>query len=67
MTRKTPGVDYTTGSLGNGLSIGVGMALAGRLRPDVYVLAAASIAAICRPGPRRYSCRSCCLVRGTGS
>jgi transketolase len=28
---KTPGVDYTTGSLGNGLSIGVGMALAGRL------------------------------------
>jgi transketolase len=29
--RKTPGVDYTTGSLGNGLSIGVGMALAGRL------------------------------------
>lgn len=29
--RKTPGVDYTTGSLGNGLSIGVGMALAGQL------------------------------------
>jgi transketolase len=29
--RKTPGVDYTTGSLGNGLSIGVGMALAGKL------------------------------------
>ncbi len=29
--RKTPGVDYTTGSLGNGLSIGVGMALAARL------------------------------------
>jgi transketolase len=28
---KTPGVDYTTGSLGNGLSIGVGMALAGKL------------------------------------
>ena len=29
--RKTPGVDYTTGSLGNGLSIGLGMALAGKL------------------------------------
>lgn len=29
--RKTPGVDYTTGSLGNGLSVGVGMALAGKL------------------------------------
>lgn len=28
---KTPGVDYTTGSLGNGLSIGVGMALSARL------------------------------------
>lgn len=28
---KTPGVDYTTGSLGHGLSLGVGMALAGRL------------------------------------
>ena len=28
---KTPGVDYTTGSLGNGLSVGVGMALAGKL------------------------------------
>src|SRR3972149_10409147 len=29
--KKTPGVDYTTGSLGNGLSIGGGMALAARL------------------------------------
>ena len=29
--RKTPGVDYTTGSLGNGLSIGLGMALAAQL------------------------------------
>ncbi|MEA2025658.1 MAG: transketolase [Chloroflexota bacterium] len=28
---KTPGVDYTTGSLGNGLSIGLGMALAAKL------------------------------------
>jgi transketolase len=28
---KTPGVDYTTGSLGNGLSVGLGMALAARL------------------------------------
>ena len=28
---KTPGVDYTTGSLGHGLSLGVGMALAGKL------------------------------------
>ena len=29
--RKTPGVDYTTGSLGNGLSIGLGMALSAKL------------------------------------
>lgn len=28
---KTPGVDMTTGSLGNGLAAGVGMALSGRL------------------------------------
>jgi transketolase len=38
---KTPGVDMTTGSLGNGLSIGVGMALSSILknqRYNVYVL-----------------------------
>jgi transketolase len=29
--RKTPGIDMTTGSLGHGLSIGLGMALEGRL------------------------------------
>jgi len=29
--KKTPGVDYTTGSLGNGLSLGLGMALAAKL------------------------------------
>ncbi len=29
--KKTPGVDYTTGSLGNGLSIGIGMALAAKV------------------------------------
>ncbi len=29
--QKTPGIDMTTGSLGHGLSIGVGMALEGRL------------------------------------
>ncbi len=34
--RKTPGVDYTTGSLGTGLSIGVGMALAGQLDDRDY-------------------------------
>ncbi len=34
--RKTPGVDHTTGSLGNGLSIGVGMALAARLDGRSY-------------------------------
>jgi transketolase len=28
---KTPGVDMTTGSLGNGLAVGVGMALGGRM------------------------------------
>ena len=39
--RKTPGVDMSTGSLGMGISAGIGMALAGRLaRRDyrVYVL-----------------------------
>jgi transketolase len=29
--RKTPGIDTTTGSLGHGLSLGVGMAMAGKL------------------------------------
>jgi transketolase len=33
---KTPGVDYTTGSLGNGLSIGVGIALAAKLDRKSY-------------------------------
>ncbi|MFW6308786.1 MAG: transketolase [bacterium] len=39
--RKTPGVDMNTGSLGNGLSIGLGMALATRNHGhdyDVYVM-----------------------------
>ena len=39
--KKTPGVDMTTGSLGHGLSAGVGMALGMRLRgqrSSVYVL-----------------------------
>lgn len=36
--RKTPGVDMTTGSLGQGLSIGLGMALESRLSDkDFYV------------------------------
>jgi transketolase len=34
-THKMPGVDWTTGSLGHGLSVGIGMAIAGR---DVIVL-----------------------------
>ena len=35
---KTPGVDMTSGSLGNGLSIGLGMALAARMQSiDNYV------------------------------
>ena len=33
---KTPGVDMTTGSLGQGLSLGVGMALEGKLRKRDY-------------------------------
>src|SRR5665647_482441 len=33
---KTPGVDFTSGSLGQGLSIAVGMALAARLEPVSY-------------------------------
>jgi len=35
---KAPGIDMTTGSLGHGLSVGVGMALAGKLaRKDYHV------------------------------
>ena len=34
--QKTPGVDMTTGSLGHGLSIGVGMALDGKLSGKDY-------------------------------
>jgi len=35
---KTPGVDVSTGSLGHGLSVGIGMALGGRLsKKDYYV------------------------------
>lgn len=34
--KKTPGVDFTSGSLGNGISIGLGMALAARLRGYDY-------------------------------
>jgi len=34
--RKTPGVEASTGSLGQGLSIGVGMALAGRIDRKSY-------------------------------
>jgi transketolase len=33
---KTPGIDSTAGSLGNGISIGLGMALAGRLHGKEY-------------------------------
>lgn len=34
--RKTPGVDMTVGSLGQGLSAGLGMALSGKLRHQDY-------------------------------
>jgi transketolase len=34
--RKTPGIDMTAGSLGHGLSAGVGMALSGKLRAKDY-------------------------------
>lgn len=33
---KTPGIDFTTGSLGNGIGLGLGIALAGQLRQDDY-------------------------------
>ncbi|KPJ78451.1 MAG: transketolase [Deltaproteobacteria bacterium SG8_13] len=33
---KVPGIDMTTGSLGHGLSVGVGMALAGKLQKKDY-------------------------------
>lgn len=34
--KKTPGIDMTTGSLGNGISIGIGMALAAKLQNKNY-------------------------------
>ncbi len=34
--RKTPGVDMTSGSLGNGIAIGAGMAIAGKIRKKNY-------------------------------
>ncbi len=34
--RKTPGIDMTAGSLGHGLSVGLGMALSGRLLKKDY-------------------------------
>jgi transketolase len=34
--KKTPGIDSTSGSLGNGISIGLGMALAGRVNRQEY-------------------------------
>jgi transketolase len=34
--RKTPGIDMTAGSLGQGLSVGLGMALSGRLKKRNY-------------------------------
>lgn len=34
--RKTPGIDMTAGSLGHGLSAGLGMALSGKLRRKTY-------------------------------
>jgi transketolase len=34
--RKTPGIDMTAGSLGHGLSVGLGMALSGKLRKKTY-------------------------------
>ena len=34
--RKTPGIDMTAGSLGHGLSAGVGMALSGKLRKQAF-------------------------------
>ena len=34
--KKTPGIDATSGSLGNGLSIGVGMAIAAKYRKKSY-------------------------------
>lgn len=40
-TRKVPGIEHNTGALGHGLSVAVGMALAGKLdgrRDKVYVL-----------------------------
>ncbi len=35
--KRTPGVDMTSGSLGNGLAAGVGMALSGRLHHQDYM------------------------------
>jgi transketolase len=35
---KTPGIDMTSGSLGNGISVGLGMALAGHYNGDDYMV-----------------------------
>ncbi len=35
--RRTPGIDISTGSLGNGLAVGVGMALSARLHRQEYM------------------------------
>ena len=35
---KVPGVDISTGSLGNGLSIGLGMALSAAAPPELHYL-----------------------------
>lgn len=34
--QKTPGIDFTSGSLGNGIALGAGMAIAGRLNNKSY-------------------------------
>jgi transketolase len=35
---KTPGIDMTSGSLGNGISVGLGMAVAGQYNGDDYMV-----------------------------
>lgn len=35
---KTPGIDFTSGSLGNGIAIGAGMAIAGKLQDKKYTV-----------------------------
>jgi transketolase len=49
--RKTPGVDMTVGSLGQGFSVGIGMALSGKLRHKDFTSTSSSAMASRKRAP----------------